>query len=129
MCGIVGIASRVPPANRDVLAVMRDTLGHRGPDDAGLWWSPDGRVGLGHRRLSVIDLSPAGHQPMVDSHSRVCITFNGEIYNYRELRRALCPSGACFQSESDTEVILHAYLRWGDECLSHLRGMFAFALW
>ncbi|HMA40290.1 MAG TPA: asparagine synthase (glutamine-hydrolyzing) [Gemmatimonadales bacterium] len=129
MCGIVGIASRAPVGERDVLAVMRDTMRHRGPDDAGLWWSPDGRVGLGHRRLAVIDVSPAGRQPMVDPHSRVCITFNGEIYNYRELRRELCASGGCFRSSSDTEVILRAYLRWGDECLSRLRGMFAFALW
>ena len=129
MCGIVGIASRARVERRELLAVMRDTMAHRGPDDAGEWWSADGRVGLGHRRLAVIDVSAAGHQPMADVDGRASITFNGEIYNYRELRRALVASGACFRSASDTEVILHAYLRWGDECLSRLRGMFAFALW
>ena len=131
MCGIVGVASRTPVADRKVLAVMRDTMGHRGPDDAGIWWSPDGRVGLGHRRLAVLDLTAAGHQPMADPDGRVCITFNGEIYNYRELRRELAADGAggCFRSSSDTEVILHAYLRWGNACLARLRGMFAFALW
>jgi asparagine synthase (glutamine-hydrolysing) len=125
MCGIVGIGSRAPVEVSSLLEAMRDTMCHRGPDDAGVWWSPDRRIGLGHRRLAVIDLSPAAHQPMVDPDSHTCVTFNGEIYNYRELRREL----NCFRSSSDTEVILHAYLRWGDECLAHLRGMFAFALW
>jgi asparagine synthase (glutamine-hydrolysing) len=129
MCGIVGIASRSPVERSDVLTVMRDTMGHRGPDDAGLWWSSDRRIGLGHRRLAVIDLTPAGHQPMVDPDTQACVTFNGEIYNYRELRRELCATGQCFRSASDTEVILRAYKRWGDDCLSRLRGMFAFALW
>jgi asparagine synthase (glutamine-hydrolysing) len=106
-------------------------MSHRGPDDAGRWWSPDRRIGFGHRRLAVIDLSAAGHQPMADPDSRVCITFNGELYNYRELRGELeaAGAGACFRSASDTEVMLRAYLRWGDEFLSRLRGMFAFALW
>jgi asparagine synthase (glutamine-hydrolysing) len=129
MCGIVGIASRAPVRQPEVLSRMRDTMGHRGPDDAGLWWSPDRRIGLGHRRLAVIDPTPGGHQPMIDPETRVCLVYNGEIYNYRELRRELRASGDCFRSASDSEVILHAYRRWGDGCLSHLRGMFAFALW
>ncbi len=131
MCGIVGIASRAPVERPEVLRAMRDTMSHRGPDDAGLWWSPDGRVGLAHRRLAVLDLSAAGHQPMADPGAQVWITFNGEIYNHRELRRELADEGTstCFRGASDTETILHAYRRWGDACLSRLRGMFAFALW
>jgi asparagine synthase (glutamine-hydrolysing) len=101
---------------------------HRGPDDAGEWWSADGRVGLGHRRLSIIDLSSAGHQPMHDKSGEVSIVFNGEIYNYQELRVQLLTKGHTFSSHSDTEVILVAYREWGTECLSHLNGMFAFAL-
>ncbi|HXJ29775.1 MAG TPA: asparagine synthase (glutamine-hydrolyzing) [Gemmatimonadales bacterium] len=129
MCGIVGMASRAPARDLELLSRMRDTMGHRGPDDAGVWWSADDRVGLGHRRLAVIDLTPTGHQPMEDLAARVCITFNGEIYNHRELRRELESEAGPFRGSSDTEVILHAYLRWGDDCLARLRGMFAFALW
>jgi asparagine synthase (glutamine-hydrolysing) len=129
MCGIVGMASPVPAREPGLLTRMRDTMGHRGPDDAGMWWSADARVGLGHRRLAVIDLTPTGHQPMEDLSSRLCITFNGEIYNHRELRSELGVAEGPFRGSSDTEVILHAYLRWGDECLARLRGMFAFALW
>ncbi len=129
MCGIVGMASRAPARDPGLLTRMRDTMGHRGPDDAGVWWSADDRVGLGHRRLAVIDLTPTGHQPMEDCTASVCITFNGEIYNYRELRRELEEAAGPFRGSSDTEVILHAYLRWGDDCLARLRGMFAFALW
>ncbi|HET7250542.1 MAG TPA: asparagine synthase (glutamine-hydrolyzing) [Gemmatimonadales bacterium] len=131
MCGIVGIASRTPVERPEVLRAMRDTMKHRGPDDAGLWWSPDGRVGLGHRRLAVLDLTPAGHQPMTDPDARVWITYNGEIYNHRELRHALDDEsgGGCYRGSSDAETIVHAYRRWGDGCLSRLRGMFAFALW
>src|SRR5436309_15902956 len=83
MCGIVGVAARRGWVNRDGLITMRDTMSHRGPDNAGVWWSDDGRVGLAHRRLSIIDLSPAGHQPMADVGGNVCVTYNGEIYNYR----------------------------------------------
>jgi asparagine synthase (glutamine-hydrolysing) len=129
MCGIVGIASRTPIERPDVLTTMRDTMSHRGPDDAGLWWSSDRRIGLGHRRLAIIDPTSAGHQPMVDPDGCACISFNGEIYNYRELRRELGASDGHFRSASDTEVILHSYRRWGDGCLARLRGMFAFALW
>ena len=102
---------------------------HRGPDDAGEWWSADGRIGLGHRRLSIIDLSPAGHQPMLDAAGELTIVFNGEIYNFSDLRRELVAKGHAFRSQSDTEVILAAYREWGTECLSRLNGMFALALY
>jgi len=101
---------------------------HRGPDDAGEWWSGDGRVGLGHRRLAIIDLSKAGHQPMQDSTRAFTIVFNGEIYNFVELRKELVARGAVLRSHSDTEVILAAYREWGTECLSRLNGMFSFAI-
>jgi len=129
MCGIVGIASQVPVTNRDLLVIQRDTMRHRGPDDAGEWWSEDGRVGLGHRRLSIIDLSTAGHQPMQDASGKLCIIFNGEIYNFVTLRQDLAAKGYTFRSHSDTEVILAAYREWGTDCLSRLNGMFAFALY
>ena len=102
---------------------------HRGPDDSGEWWSADGRVGLAHRRLAIIDLSPAGHQPMHDASGMLSIIFNGEIYNFQDLRAQLMAKGHQFRSVSDTEVILAAYREWGIECLSHLNGMFAFALY
>ena len=95
---------------------MRDSLRHRGPDDAGVWWSEDGRVGLGHRRLAIIDLSAAGRQPMTDATGRLQIVFNGEIYNYRELRRN-SGVGHRFRTATDTEVILEAYLAWGADFL------------
>lgn len=129
MCGIVGIlSSRAPVDQRRVLA-MRETLRHRGPDDAGFWGSPDGQVGLGHRRLSILDLSEAGHQPMADPAGRVAVVYNGEVYNVLELREELQARGVRFRSHCDTEVLLQAYLAWGEECLSRLDGMFAFALW
>jgi asparagine synthase (glutamine-hydrolysing) len=111
------------------LAAMRDTLCHRGPDDAGIWWAADRRVGLAHRRLAIIDLSPGGHQPMADVTGRLRITQNGEIYNYRELKRELEDRGHQFRTASDTEVILESYRAWGPECLVRLDGMFAFALY
>ncbi|MBI5502669.1 MAG: asparagine synthase (glutamine-hydrolyzing) [Deltaproteobacteria bacterium] len=129
MCGIIGIASSTAATRRDWLVAGRDAMRHRGPDDQGEWWSDDGRVGLGHRRLSIIDLSPAGHQPMEDAQGALCIVFNGEIYNFTELRRELGPAGYPFRSQSDTEVILAAYREWDTDCLSHLSGMFAFALY
>ena len=86
MCGIIGVASRRPLADRQWLAAGRETMSHRGPDDAGEWWSADGRVGLAHRRLAIIDLSAGGHQPMCDEARARVIVFNGEIYNFRELR-------------------------------------------
>jgi asparagine synthase (glutamine-hydrolysing) len=129
MCGIVGIADRDGVVAREVLETMRDTMFHRGPDDAGTWWSADGCVGLGHRRLSIIDLTPGGHQPMCDATGECWITFNGEIYNYRELRESLEQAGYHFHTSSDTEVLLAAYNAWGTDCLQRLQGMFAFGLW
>lgn len=131
MCGIAGIVAYrdgAPVAKRDVEA-LRDEQSHRGPDDAGLWTSADGRVGFGHRRLAIVDLSPLGHQPMVTSDGRFAITFNGEIYNFRQLRRELEARGHDFRSTSDTEVLLHGYREWGLSLLDRLRGMFAFALY
>lgn len=129
MCGIVGRASRVPISNLELLDTMVDTLRHRGPDDKGAWYSEDRRVGLAHRRLAIIDLSAAGHQPMLDASGQIGIVYNGEIYNYRELRQELEILGHRFQTASDTEVILEAYRAWGTDCLTHLNGMFAFGLY
>jgi asparagine synthase (glutamine-hydrolysing) len=129
MCGIVGVASKVPLTSRSWLPVGRDAMMHRGPDDAGEWWANDGRVGLAHRRLAIIDLSSAGHQPMCDEKRGLSVVFNGEIYNFRELREELEGLGYAFRSESDTEVLLAAYHFWGTDLLSRLNGMFAFALY
>jgi asparagine synthase (glutamine-hydrolysing) len=128
MCGIAGILSTDRPVAPDTVVRMRDTLRHRGPDDEGAWRSPDGRVALGHRRLSIIDLSPAGRQPMEDASGQLQIVFNGEIYNYRELRRDLESRGHRFRTSTDTEVILEAYREWDLGCLERLNGMFAFGV-
>jgi asparagine synthase (glutamine-hydrolysing) len=108
---------------------MRDRLAHRGPDHAGLWRSDDGRVVLGHRRLSIIDLDPRSDQPMTSADGRLVITFNGEIYNYRDLRAGLEREGLEFRTGSDTEVLLLAYRHWGPDSLDRVSGMFAFAIW
>src|SRR6185295_4888112 len=129
MCGIAGVASDRPLAQREWLAAGRDAMRHRGPDDAGEGWSKDGSVGLAHRRLSIIDLSPTGHQPMADASGTIHIVYNGEIYNFGELRAELMSKGVVFRSQSDTEVLLSAYQFWGTECLSRLNGMFAFAIY
>lgn len=129
MCGIVGIVSKDSNIDRSLLIAERDAMTHRGPDDAGVWWSENGQVGLGHRRLAIIDLSPAGHQPMQDNSRSLTIVFNGEIYNYLDLQRELTGKGHAFRSHSDTEVLLAAYREWGVDCLSRLNGMFAFALY
>jgi asparagine synthase (glutamine-hydrolysing) len=129
MCGLIGIAAKHYISNRAWLAAGRDTMRHRGPDDAGEWWSQDGRVGLAHRRLSILDLSPLGHQPMHDDTRGISISYNGEIYNHKELRKELSVLGFVFRSHSDTEVLLAAYAAWGIECLNRLNGMFAFALY
>lgn len=126
MCGIAGILSKYPISNRETLDRMRDTMTHRGPDGAGTWWADDGTVGLAHRRLSILDLTAAGNQPMQTTDGRYAITFNGEIYNHEELRIALQHEGCSFQSRSDTEVLLHAWILWGDACLARIRGMFSF---
>lgn len=134
MCGIVGALATGESAFRvdeQVLVRMRDRLAHRGPDGAGIWISPDRRVGLAHRRLSIIDLSPSASQPMANEDGSLWVTFNGEIYNHAEIRRELLATGNHqFRTDhSDTEVILHAFEEWGIECLHRFRGMFAFGLW
>ncbi len=128
MCGIAGFAGR-SAIDAVQLRAMTDALRHRGPDDSGAWQSPDKAVALAHRRLSIIDLSSGGHQPMHDAEGRVHIVFNGEIYNYLELRQELMAKGHAFRSASDTEVILEAYKEWGDEFPRRLAGMFALALY
>jgi len=129
MCGIAGIFSFHPnaPVTSALIHKMTDAIRHRGPDDEGIYLNK--QIGLGHRRLSIIDLSPDGHQPMAGPEGSTWIIFNGEIYNYRELRAELKAKGHRFKTQSDTEVILHAYQEYGPECLSHFNGMFAFALW
>ena len=113
----------------DGVAALVHGVRHRGPDDHGLWTSPGQECVLGHARLSIVDLSPLGHQPMIDPETGNCIVFNGEIYNYRELRRDFQAAGERFRSNTDTEVILALYRRYGTGCLEKLRGMFAFAIW
>jgi asparagine synthase (glutamine-hydrolysing) len=134
MCGIVGaisFAERPIRFTPSYVASMRDTMEHRGPDGAGMWIAPDGRVALGHRRLSIIDLSPTADQPMSNEDGSLQVVFNGEIYNHAEIRQELVKRGGhrWKTDHSDTEVILHAYEEWGIECLQKFRGMFAIALW
>jgi len=134
MCGIAGILGTRRVVQRPILEKIANSLEHRGPDDEGVEVvsvdeSQDCYLGLVHRRLSIIDLSSAAHQPMYDPETGNWIVFNGEIYNYREIREVLASDGHSFKSNSDTEVILKAYAQWGEGCLSKLRGMFAFALW
>jgi asparagine synthase (glutamine-hydrolysing) len=132
MCGLNGIFSFAGGrVETEEIAAMRDSMAHRGPDGAGLWISGDGRVGFGHRRLSIIDLSSAAAQPMSNADGSVQVVFNGEIYNHAELRSELEATGRYRwrTDHADTEVIIHAYEAWGIDCIDRLRGMFAFALW
>jgi asparagine synthase (glutamine-hydrolysing) len=132
MCGINGIFAyhyAANPIDRVELARTRDHMAARGPDGKGEWISGDGRIGFGHRRLSIIDLSDAGAQPMSNADGTLVVTFNGEIYNYRELRRGLEAKGHVFRSNSDTEILLHLYAQKGHAMVHDLRGMFAFAIW
>lgn len=131
MCGIVGVFSYGGSADVDehVLAAMRDTMIHRGPDDAGTFIAPDRRLGLGHRRLSILDVSVNGAQPMATPDGRYVTVYNGEIYNFRELRGELEEAGARFRSSSDTEVLLAMYAREGPAMLKKLRGIFALGIW
>lgn len=132
MCGLNGIlrlTPATPPIDARELIATRDALAARGPDGEGLWLSPDGRLGLGHRRLAIIDLSPAGAQPMHSADGRHTIVFNGEIYNHRELRAELEHDGARFRSLSDTEVLLQLFARHDVRLFERLEGMYAFALW
>jgi len=128
MCGIAGILLKNTDrlVDEDVLSRMRDTMVHRGPDDQGNFL--DGSLGLAHRRLSIVGLS-TGHQPMHNGTDQLWIVFNGEIYNYPQLKRELEKKGYSFRTQSDTEVILHLYSEYGQECVQHLNGMFAFAIW
>src|SRR5215470_364194 len=131
MCGIFGIVSREGEVSRDLLSCAVESLAHRGPDDRGTLLENSGEisVGLAHTRLSIIDLSPFGHQPMHDEATGNWIVFNGEIYNFRELRQELERAGAAFHTHSDTEVILAAYRKWGETCFLRFAGMFALGLW
>jgi asparagine synthase (glutamine-hydrolysing) len=134
MCGIFGIVARNAQVPADVLERATASLAHRGPDDSGTVIVRDSapeplEIGLGNRRLAILDLSPLGHQPMHDPETGNWIVYNGEIYNFRDVRNELDQAGTKFTSHSDTEVLLKAYARWGESCLTKFRGMFAFALW
>ncbi|MCG8355096.1 MAG: amidotransferase 1, exosortase A system-associated [Kiloniellales bacterium] len=128
MCGIVGIFDHrgQRPIDRDLLSSMNDSQVHRGPDDSGLF--VEGGIGLGHRRLSIIDVS-GGQQPLFNEDHSVVVVYNGEIFNYRELAKTLTAAGHTFRTVSDTEVIVHAWEEWGEACVERFRGQFAFALW
>lgn len=130
MCGVVGIWARSKrPVDSRVVDHFTDALAHRGPDGRGTYIDTEGIVALGHRRLAILDLTEAGHQPMSYGGGRYWITFNGEIYNYLELRRELSAKGHTFRSNSDTEVLLAAFAEWGPACQFRLNGMWAFAVW
>ncbi|MGH9174373.1 MAG: asparagine synthetase B family protein, partial [Vicinamibacterales bacterium] len=134
MCGIAGILDfGGGPRHGTNLGLaaqcMTASLAHRGPDDADVWTSAEGMVALGHRRLSIVDLSPLGRNPMFWDGGRLAITFNGEIYNFRDLRSELEQHGHRFRSQTDTEVVLAAYDQWGLDCVHRFAGMFAFGLW
>ncbi len=128
MCGIVGIWDRKNKINPNLLIKMRDTLAHRGPDDAGIFVDDENNVGLAHRRLSILDLSKAGRQPM-GTGGKLTIAYNGEIYNFREIRKELKSIGYDLVSDSDTEVVLKAYKQWGINAVDKFRGMFVFGIW
>src|ERR1700722_7546775 len=128
MCGICGkfMFHREATVSPALIHDMADAISHRGPDDDGFYVS--GQIGLGFRRLSIIDLS-GGHQPLSNEDETIWIVFNGEIYNYRTLRRDLIAKGHSFKTKSDTEVIVHLYEEYGPDCVQKLRGMFGFAIW
>ena len=128
MCGITGILNiDGRPVSIATLRQMTDAVRHRGPDGEGFW--TNSFVGFGHRRLSIIDLSPLGHQPMQSDDGHLVITYSGEVYNFQNLRVELEASGYSFRSRTDTEVVLAAYHAWGADCVHRLNGMFAFAIW
>ena len=132
MCAIGGLMRRPgrqqPLEMRSQLEQMLRVQRHRGPDDEGLWFSADQQTGMCHSRLSILDLSAAGHQPMVSADAQLTIVFNGEIYNHSALRQDLMAQGARFRGHSDTEVLLEAWRHWGVEMLAHLRGALAHSL-
>jgi asparagine synthase (glutamine-hydrolysing) len=129
MCGIAGIlySNKEKKAPAELISRMTDTLVHRGPDDKGIY--VDNNAALGFRRLSIIDLSAAAHQPMGNEDGTIWGVFNGEIYNFKDLRVILEAKGHCFKSRCDSEVLIHAYEEYGTECVKHFNGMFAFAVW
>lgn len=128
MCGIAGILNFTHhPVSAEQIQAMTDSIMHRGPDGEGHY--RDNNLALGHRRLSIIDLTSAGHQPMISSNQRFIITYNGEVYNFKEIRSELVTLGYNFYSNTDTEVVLNAYIQWGKKCLNKFNGMFAFAIW
>jgi asparagine synthase (glutamine-hydrolysing) len=131
MCGICGILAVTDgfQVSDEIVVAMRDTMSHRGPDDAGSWVSPGGRVAFGHRRLSIVDLSPAGHGPMPNEDGSVWITYNGEVYNHAKIRPELEAKGHVYRSSTDTETIIHLYEEEGKRCVERLQGMFAFGIW
>ncbi len=131
MCGICGILNieNEQEISHDLVLLMRDTMVHRGPDDAGIYLNSDKNLGLGHRRLSILDLSHNGRQPMTNEDESIFLVFNGEIYNFLELKEGLSKCGHVFKSNTDSEVIIHLYEEKGKECVNYLRGMFAFAIW
>ena len=133
MCGITGFWDLKQRNNKEhietIIKNMTNVIQSRGPDDKGLWESECKKVCFGHNRLSIIDLSKNGKQPFISMDENFIITFNGEIYNYKEIRKELIAKNINFKSHSDTEVIIESYKYWGLEFLKKLRGMFAFALW
>lgn len=129
MCGFVVLFSSNNVWNESILSSASQSMSQRGPDDCGEWWSDDKCIGIAHRRLSVIDLSSGASQPMESGDANYIIAFNGEIYNYKQLRRELTNYGVKLKTRSDTEVILEMYAIFGEECLTKLRGMFSFAIW
>src|SRR5262245_30415692 len=128
MCGIVGIVAH-SAADVENLEQLCAVMAHRGPDDAGVQLWPLQAVGLGHRRLSIIDLSERGRQPMTNEDETVWVVFNGEIYNFQDLRREMTAVGHQLRTQTDTEVVVHAYEEWGLNCVQRFRGMFAYAIW
>ena len=129
MCGIAGHINFTGGVTNAQITAMSDAIRHRGPDGEGYYLNTSATAGLGHRRLSFLDLSEAGKQPMTNEDGTFWLTYNGEIYNYIELREELQKLGHRFHSHSDTEVILHGYEQWGTGVLSKLKGMFAFGIW
>ncbi len=130
MCGITGIINlNKKSVNRDLISYMNNIISYRGPDDEGYYFDDDCGLAFGHRRLSILDLSEAGHQPMTSDDKNLWITYNGEVYNYIEIREKLLARGYNFRSQTDTEVIIKAYQEWGENCVEKFNGMWAFAIW
>lgn len=129
MCGILGIASKKNVAKAEWFDIGLENIAHRGPDSSGKWSSDNGKIKFGHRRLSIIDLTATGHQPMHDSSGSLTIIFNGEIYNFQEIKFELLYKGYSFISNSDTEVIINSYKEWGKDCINHFNGAFSFAIY